>query len=268
MTSTRKRVLPRCAGAAPCMLALGASLAGFAARAADAGQAMPSSAPPAAETAPAPAPSDSGSGAIDWNEVRVGYYFVHYSASANDLSGPFTPPGINIEVQHVNTPYFAYLRRLTEHWQLELAGGVPPTTHTVATGPATVGSVPLNGEVVATARWFSPSVLLEYNFFPEHDPLRPFVGAGFNYTKFYERNSTAAGDAVNGGPTSTSLSDSFGPAATAGLTYRFLQHFTLTGSFSIATVKSNYVSDTSGIYRTTTVNFHPTTWVLSVGYKF
>ena len=32
------------------------------------------------------------------NEVRVGAYFVHYQASATDLSGPFTPAGINIRV--------------------------------------------------------------------------------------------------------------------------------------------------------------------------
>ena len=149
------------------------------------------------------------------NTLRVGMYFVKYNASAGNLTGPFTPPGINLRVDHVNTPYFAYLRRLSASWEFELAAGVPPKTHTRGVGPATLGSVPFNGQEVATAKWFSPTVLLEYKFLPETSAFRPYVGAGFNYTHFYERDSTAAGDAANGGPTRTYLSDSFGPAASA-----------------------------------------------------
>ncbi len=202
------------------------------------------------------------------NTVRVGMYLVHYSASAPDLSGPFTPPGINLSVEHVNTPYFAYLRDINTHWTVELAAGVPPTTHTIGVGPAYLGSVPFNGQEVATAKWFSPSVLFEYNFLDPHSAFRPYAGLGVNYTHFYERNSTAAGNAVNGGPTSTDLSDSLGPAGTVGISYKFTEHINAIASFSIAQVKSDYRSDTSGIIRTTTVNFHPSTWVFAVGYSF
>lgn len=202
------------------------------------------------------------------NTVRLGMYFVHYSATANDLSGPYTPAGINLSVQHVNTPYFSYLRDFTGHWQMELAAGIPPKTHTVGQGPTYLGSVPFNGEVVATARWFSPSILGIYKFLEPTDRFRPFLGAGINYTHFYDRDSTAAGDAANGGPTSTSLSDSWGPAATAGLYYRFTTHFSGIISFSEAVVKSNYSSDTAGIIRRTTVDFHPSTWVAALGYSF
>lgn len=223
--------------------------------------------PPAAAANPAAAPAETAEPAYA-NTLRAGYYFVHYSATAANLSGPFTPPGINFSVNHVDTPYFAYLRRITDHLQLELAAGVPPTTHTIGKGPAFLGSVPFNGQEVATAKWFSPTVLLDYSFFDEQARLRPYLGAGFNYTHFYQRNSTAAGNAANGGPTTTDLSDSFGPAGTAGLSYRFTKRITAIASFSIATVKSDYDSNTSGIDRRTTVDFHPTTWVVAVGYSF
>ena len=216
-------------------------------------------------SAPASASSDNS---VDKNTVRLGYYFVHYSATAADLSGPFTPAGINLRVENVNTPYFAYLRRLAPHWELELAAGVPPKTKTYGVGPNYLGSVPFNGQEVATAKWFSPTVLLEYVFCDEHAAIRPYVGAGLNYTHFYDRQSTAAGNAANGGPTSTDLNDSVGPAATAGVSYHPLQHWEVMASFSIARVKSNYDSDTAGIERRTTVDFHPTTWVLGVGYSF
>ncbi|MDE2249878.1 MAG: hypothetical protein KGL25_00525, partial [Gammaproteobacteria bacterium] len=94
------------------------------------------------------------------NEIRVGAYIVRYDAKADDLTGPYVPPGVNIDVKNVTTPYFAYLRRLSPHLVAQLAAGIPPKTETVGKGPATLGSVPFNGQVVSTAKWFSPSVLV------------------------------------------------------------------------------------------------------------
>ena len=202
------------------------------------------------------------------NEVRVGAYFVHYKATAEDVSGPFTPPGINLRVADVNTLYLGYLRHFDAHWTLEVAGGVPPTTRTYGKGPATVGSVPFDGQKVATAKWASPSVLIDYTFLDPSKPVRPFIGIGVNYTRFYERNSTAAGDAANGGPTSISLSNSWGPAAAAGASWQINRQFSLHAAYSGARVNSHYTSDTSGVIRTTTIHFNPRAWVVAGGYSF
>jgi len=202
------------------------------------------------------------------NEVRAGMYFVSYRTTADDLSGPFTPPGINIRLGDVNTPYFALLHHYDDHWTVELAGGVPPTTRTYGKGPATVGSVPFNGQEVATAKWFSPSLLVEYNFLDPSYAVRPFIGAGFNFTRFYDLISTPAGDAANGGPTQVKLTSSFGPAATVGGTWRIDPRFTLSASWSAARVNSNYTSDTVGVIRTTHIQFNPRTWVVAAGYRF
>ena len=202
------------------------------------------------------------------NNIRVGAYIVHYATTADDLSGPFTPPGINIRVGNLTTPYLAYVRSLNANWVVELAAGVPPTTHTYGKGPATVGSVPFDGQEVATAKWFSPTLLLEYQFLDPSKALRPFVGVGVNYTHFYDLQSTAAGDAANGGPTRVSLSSSWGPAATVGAVYRITREIHLTASYSAARVDSDYQSDTSGVVRQTKIHFNPRTWVLAVGYSF
>lgn len=202
------------------------------------------------------------------NEVRIGAYFVRYATSAADLSGPFTPPGINIRVGDVTTPYLAYVRSLNAHWAIELAGGVPPTTHTYGSGPATVGSVPFNGQEVATAKWFSPSILLEYKFLDPSNALRPYVGLGVNYTRFYDLNSTSAGDAANGGPTRVQLSRSIGPAATIGASYQINAQFNVLASYSLARVNSNYSSETAGVVRVTSIHFNPSSWVVALGYSF
>jgi outer membrane protein len=202
------------------------------------------------------------------NTLRLGLYLVQYHASANDLSGPYTPAGVNVSVQNVSTTYFAYLRDLTPHWTVELTAGIPPNTKTMGKGPAMLGAVPFNNVEVGTAKWFSPTVLMEYNFCSPQSAWRPYVGAGINHTSFYDRNSTAQGNAVNGGPTAISLSSSTGPVATAGFTYRFDSHFSFDASYSRARINSNYASDTLGVIRTTSIHFNPSSVVLAVGYSF
>jgi outer membrane protein len=139
------------------------------------------------------------------NTVRVGMYYIQYHASADDLAGPYVPTGLNLSVNDVETLYLAYVRRLSEHFDLELAAGYPPLTKTEGRGPAQIGSVPYNGQVLVTARWFAPTLLLNYKFFDDSHAWRPYIGIGVNYVNFYDRRSTAAGNAVGGGPTSIAL---------------------------------------------------------------
>jgi outer membrane protein len=201
------------------------------------------------------------------NTVRLGIYDVFYHVKAADISGPFVPPGVNLDVKNLVTAYFAYTRDFGPAWQIELAGGWPPKSKTIGKGPATLGSVPYNGQEIATAKWFAPSLLVNYRFF-ESWAVRPYLGAGINYAHFFDRKSTAAGNAADGGPTSISLSDSFGPVGTAGVTWRFLGAWTLNASYSITKVKSNLTANTAGVIRTTTINFNPQALVVSVGYSF
>jgi outer membrane protein len=122
--------------------------------------------------------------------------------------------------------------------------------------------------VVSSARWISPTLLLEYNFLSVNSPLRPFLGVGVNYTTFYDRDSTAAGNAASGGPTRLSLTSSVGPAVTGGLTYRISDRWHLHGSYSWSRVKTDLTTNTDGVIRTSHINFGPQALVVSVGYSF
>ena len=202
------------------------------------------------------------------NDVRLGMYFVHYEAQADDISGPYTPAGLNVHVNNVETLYVAYVRSLSSHFNVELAFGYPPLTKTEGRGPAKLGSVPYNGQVISTARWVAPTLLVEYVFGSPSSRLRPYVGVGANYTKFVARQSTAAGNAASGGPTSISLTASVGPAATAGLSYEVNDRWHVYASYSVAQVNSKLTANTAGIIRTSEVHFWPNTVVVSAGYSF
>jgi outer membrane protein len=86
------------------------------------------------------------------------------------------------------------------------------TTKHHATGrTGTTGSI---GQLAST--WVLPPTLtLQYHFAPE-GRIRPYVGAGVNYTLFYsEKASDGLETAV--GPTKVRMSDSFGYAVQAGV---------------------------------------------------
>lgn len=204
------------------------------------------------------------------NQVRVGMYYVYFVPNADNITGAGIPPGenLNLNVDSLETPYFAYVRRLSTHFEAELAAGWPPVTKTVGRGPATVGSVPYDRQVIATARWFSPSLLINYKFFGDDHALRPYIGVGVNYTRFYSRQSTAAGNAISGGPTSISLPASVGVTGTAGLSYRFSEHFNVNASYDAAVVRSRLTADTAGFLRTSEINFGVRTVVVSFGFLF
>ena len=202
------------------------------------------------------------------NSARIGLYSVFYHVKADDLSGPYVPPGANINASNVETLYLAYVRRLSPHFDLELTAGYPPLQKTVGKGPATLGSVPYNGQVIATARWLAPTLLVEYMFFDENSKLRPYIGAGVNYAAFYDRDVTAQGNAASGGPTKLSLTSSVGPAGTAGLAYNVGGNWNVYASYSISQVKTKLHADTAGVIRTTHISFGPQVFIASVGYSF
>jgi outer membrane protein len=213
--------------------------------------------------------ADDNTGAGDHpNLVAIGLYEVSFHVHADDISGPYTPPGLNVRNPSIDTLYLAYMRRLSPHFDVELALGVPPMTRSVAKGPAQVGSVPYNGQTIATVRWLAPSLLLKYYLFSPEAMFRPYVGVGVNYTRFYSRQVTAAGDEISGGPTSLSLPASVGPVGTVGVSWRALDRVVVNLSGSASWVNSRLTTDTAGLLRTSHVEFNPRAIVLAVGYKF
>jgi len=205
---------------------------------------------------------------VPGNSARIGLYSVFFHVKADDLSGPYVPPGANIDAKNLTTLYLGYVRRLSSHFDVELAIGYPPLQKTVGKGPATLGSVPYNGQVIATARWLAPTLLVEYMFFDENSKLRPYIGAGVNYAAFYDRDVTAQGNAASGGPTKLSLTSSVGPAGTAGLAYHIGGNWNLYASYSISQVKTKLKADTAGVIRTSHLSFGPQVFIASVGYSF
>jgi outer membrane protein len=202
------------------------------------------------------------------NDVRLGLYSVFYHTSADDITGPYVPADVNLKAENLETLYVGIVHHFPDNFALELALGYPPLAKIKGSGAATVGSVPYDGVVISSARWISPTLLFEYNFLPDTATLRPYLGVGVNYTTFYDRDATAAGNAASGGPTRISLTSSVGPAVTGGVTYRINDRWHLHASYGWSQVRTRFTGDTDGFERTSHISFAPQALIVSGGYSF
>lgn len=98
---------------------------------------------------------------------------------------------------------------LTNNVALELIAAT--TKHDIGGKTGTPAAI---GDLAST--WVLPPTLtLQYHFMPDA-AVRPYVGAGVNYTIFYSEDASSRLEAALG-PTKVSLSDSFGYALQAGV---------------------------------------------------
>jgi outer membrane protein len=205
------------------------------------------------------------------NKVKIGYVNVQPNSSASDVTGPFTPTGLSLDVRPRATLFISYTRRINDNFDIEAAFGLPPThdVNIVVRNPALPASAQaLNGQVGARVRQVAPTVFLNYNFADKDAMLRPFIGLGVNYTTFDKADSTAQGNALNGGPTSLSLEDSFGLAAQVGLNMKLNDRWSLSAALSTASVRTKLTTNTLGILRSSEIKFRPTVFVLAAGFSF
>jgi outer membrane protein len=149
---------------------------------------------------------------------------------------------------------FVYERLFTPNVGLEFVLGIPPRIKAKATG-----SVAFLGDDVLSAKFVAPTLLLNYHFFGPGDALRPYVGAGVNYTRFTSIRSSLAPDVKMG--------DSTGLALQAGVNYAFTKEWGIFASVARLDVKSKVVAS-GPVVLTTTVDFRPIVYSAGISYQF
>jgi len=128
----------------------------------------------------------------------------------NETSSGITPafPNERVSVNNSVMPELDVTYMATDHIGFELIAAT--TKHGISGTSGTTGGI---GKLAST--WVLPPTLTaQYHFMPE-GKFRPYVGAGINYTIFYESKATTGLEAAVG-KTRVGLSDSFGWAAQAG----------------------------------------------------
>ena len=137
--------------------------------------------------------------AEDWF-FRAGVHTVNPQSD----NGALAAGALDVDIGSDTQPTFVLGRMLDEHWAVELLASLP-FQHDVR----------LNGSKALDFKHLPPTLSLQYYFAPGAK-LRPFVGAGLNYTWTFEEDERGA---LAG--SSVKIDNSFGPAAQAGLAIDF-----------------------------------------------
>jgi outer membrane protein len=129
----------------------------------------------------------------------------------NEDSGSIVPafPGEEVSLDSSFMPEIDISYFVTNNIAFELIAAT--TKHTASGKSGVTGGI---GELAST--WVLPPTLTaQYHFAPDAK-VRPYVGAGVNYTMFYNDKADSDLEAAVG-PTTVKLDDSFGFAVQAGL---------------------------------------------------
>lgn len=116
------------------------------------------------------------------------------------------------------------------------------------------------GDVAVGSVWLLPPTLtVQYHFMP-NSMVRPYVGAGVNYTIFY--NSDAAGGTV----TSVDYSNGFGPALQAGVDFMIDDHWLV--NFDVKKIWINTTAKLNGGAIEADTKINPWVFGAGIGYRF
>jgi outer membrane protein len=195
------------------------------------------------------------------NQFAVGYYHFDLGSESDDLSGPFTPPGIRARSQDAESVALVYSRTVHPNWTVNFAIGAPPNYALDGAGVAVgLGRI---GE----ARAISPTILVQYHFWPERR-VSPFVGGGASWNHFYSAEATTSLNTALGGTTQIEIDDAPAYVAIAGVEIDLSSRWVLTGSVAWSMLEVDGTLSTGPIDRRLSLALDPSVYRATLGYRF
>lgn len=138
----------------------------------------------------------------------------------------------------------------SENWAVDVLGALP-FKH----------DINLNaGGKVAETKHLPPTVGLQYHFLPDGAVFRPYVGAGVNFTLFFDEKTTGA---LAG--SDLSLDSSFGLAAQVGADFALNDKWAINVDLRWADIDTDATLDGTALG---TVEIDPFVFGLTVAYRF
>ena len=183
-------------------------------------------------------------------------------APQEDSSG-ITPafPTEGVKVTDSWAPEVDVTYMVTDNIGFELIAAT--AKHRVKGTTGTTGSI---GRLAST--WVLPPTLTAQYHFNPAGKVRPYVGAGVNYTLFYSEDASRSLEAAVGA-TKVRLSSSFGPAVQAGVDFDLTEKVFLNLDVKYIDIDTNarLTTTAAGVQRVR-VNIDPLVFGVGVGTRF
>lgn len=193
--------------------------------------------------------------------LRVGAAYVGFDAKSSVAVAGAPVPGGSIEVENNTALAFEVGYHLTDRWALRLAFGVPPTT-TLSTGGTLNSFVPPLTGTLGSVK-YGPAVASVTWTFAEFGVLRPYVGAGVNYTYVFD---TTDGDIGN-----LRVNSAWGSALQAGFDVAIDRDWSIfvdVRKVFVKTTATGTIPALGGPPASADVTLNPLIVQVGVGYRF
>jgi len=188
--------------------------------------------------------------------VRARAIVVAPNERSGEVSGI---PGSKVGVGDSVMPEVDFTYMATNHIGAELI--VATTKHSVS-GRGTISGL---GDVANT--WVLPPTLtLQYHFAPD-GKVRPYLGAGINYSIFYSAKATPSLDAALGA-TKVKLGDSVGYALQAGVDIPVSKKVFVNFDIKYIDMKTTARLTSGATLRTARVKIDPIVAGMGIGFRF
>lgn len=148
---------------------------------------------------------------------------------------------------------FGYM--LTDNIGIELLAA-SPFTHDISLGEL--------GKIAETKQ-LPPTLVAQYYFGSADSKLRPYIGAGVNFTNFFDNEFT---NDLDGALTDLSLGNSWGVAAQVGLDYQINKNWLVNASVWYAQITTDVEFKLAGDAVKVETDINPWVYMVSVGYTF
>jgi len=112
-----------------------------------------------------------------------------------------------------------------------------------------------------------PTLLIQYHFMADGS-IRPYVGAGVNYTISYAENASGSLETALGGGTDVSAGNSWGWAVQAGVDVDIDDRWFVNLDVKYVAISLDTTLTTGGVQRQTDVDINPIIVGVGVGYRF
>jgi len=194
--------------------------------------------------------------------VRAGATQIKPNVSSGDLSAP-SLAGTTANVRSDTQLSGGITYMVTNNISIDLPIALP-FTHEID-GDGAISGVGKIGEVKAL-----PITLLgQYRFLEPDSMLRPYVGAGVTYAKFYKAKSTASFSALTGGtpanPTTLDVKSKFAATVELGATFAIDKRWYIDAFVARTFLKTRATLSTG---QTLDMKLDPNSYSVSVGYTF
>lgn len=178
--------------------------------------------------------------AIDVNPTASSSTITGIGGQVNEISSDTVP--------ELDISYF-----FTKNVSAELI--LATSTNDVNATGTSLGQVDLGSVSV-----LPPTLTLQYHFLPGH-LVNPYVGAGINYTIFYNVNSGATADSID-------YTNSFGPALQAGADIAIDQNWMINFDVKYIVMQTDATVNVGSSSYTSNVNINPVVYGVGIGYRF